>query len=82
MRDFFQTKTATGEIDDQKVEQKRAFLSALNRSKADTAEMLVNDLKARIQRVHTQIVRLEAEKYDLEKRSESQEYDVSAKKNW
>uniref|UniRef100_A0A0N5AM71 Troponin T n=1 Tax=Syphacia muris TaxID=451379 RepID=A0A0N5AM71_9BILA len=66
----------TAELEAQKAENKKAFLAQITRTRANTSEMLPNDLKERIKRVHAQIVRLEGEKYDLEKRHESQEYDL------
>ncbi|KAL6723077.1 hypothetical protein Aduo_018120 [Ancylostoma duodenale] len=60
---------------DQLEEAKRAFLAAVCRS-VDVSGLLPNDLKDRIKGLHSRICKLEAEKYDLEKRHERQEYDV------
>ncbi|KAJ1350228.1 methionine permease [Parelaphostrongylus tenuis] len=59
---------------DQKEEAKRAYLAAACRE-ADISHLLPNDLKDRIRNLHARITKLEADKYDLEKRHERQEYD-------
>ncbi|MCP9261543.1 Troponin T [Dirofilaria immitis] len=51
---------------------KQAFLEAIQRRGANVADLLPNDLKDRIKQLHSRIVKLEGEKYDLEK-------DTSAK---
>ncbi|ULT82758.1 hypothetical protein L3Y34_012180 [Caenorhabditis briggsae] len=56
-------------------EQKKNFLAAVCRQQ-DVSGLLPNDLKERIKTLHARIVKLEAEKYDLEKRRERQEYDM------
>jgi len=60
---------------DQQEEAKRAYLAALEKN-ADVSNLMVNDLKERIKGLHQRICKLEADKYDLEKRHERQEYDL------
>ncbi|CAJ0956245.1 unnamed protein product, partial [Mesorhabditis belari] len=54
---------------------KKAFLEAVCKN-IDVSNLLPNDIKEHIKRLHARICRLEAEKYDLEKRHERQEYDL------
>lgn len=51
-------------------------MQAIARRKMDSGNMLENDLKNQIRILHQRICKLEAEKYDLEKRHERQEYDL------
>ncbi|CAJ0944128.1 unnamed protein product, partial [Mesorhabditis belari] len=60
---------------EEKEKAKKAYLAAILRE-CDPRNLLVNDLKAKIKQLHARVVRLEAEKYDLERRQERQEYDL------
>lgn len=53
-------------------------MSIVNRP-VDISNLLPNDLKAKIKQLVARIVKLEGEKYDLEKRNERQDYDVCIK---
>lgn len=65
-----------GPSKEEKEAAKKAFVGALMRRKMDPSALLENDLKKQIVNIHKQICKLEAEKYDLEKRQQSQEYDL------
>ncbi|CAD6185482.1 unnamed protein product [Caenorhabditis auriculariae] len=60
---------------EQQDDNKRAFLAAVCRP-VDVSGLMPNDLKEQIKRLHQRIVKIEGEKYDLEKRRERQEYDL------
>ncbi|WKY15655.1 hypothetical protein Q1695_000833 [Nippostrongylus brasiliensis] len=70
-----QAKKKDGLSKEQMEEAKQAFLAAVCRA-VDVSGLLPNDLKERIKTLHARIVKLETEKYDLEKRQERQEYDM------
>ncbi|KAF7626105.1 hypothetical protein Mgra_00009713 [Meloidogyne graminicola] len=56
-------------------EAKRNYMAIVNRP-VDVSNMLPNDIKAKIKQLYARIVKLEGEKYDLEKRKGRQEYDL------
>lgn len=60
---------------EQREAAKKAFLEAVCKN-IDVSNLLPNDIKEHIKRLHARICRLEAEKYDLEKRNERQDYDL------
>nr|CRZ24802.1 Bm4284, isoform a [Brugia malayi] len=75
--DQLKTLTAKQETSDEgKRAAKQAFLEAIQRRGANVADLLPNDIKDKIKQLHSRIVKLEGEKYDLEKRHERQEYDL------
>ncbi|KAK0396549.1 hypothetical protein QR680_001760 [Steinernema hermaphroditum] len=70
-----QVKQDSGMSKEQQEEAKRNYLAAVCKQ-VDISNLLPNDLKDKIKQMHTRICKLEAEKYDLEKRHERQEYDL------
>lgn len=64
-----------GPSKEQIAEAKRNYLSIVNRP-VDVSKLLPNDIKVKIKQLHERIIKLEGEKYDLEKRNDLQEYDV------
>lgn len=62
--------------EEEKSAAKQSFMEAIQRRAANTVDLLPNDLKNQIKQLHSRIVKLEGEKYDLEKRHERQEYDL------
>jgi len=60
---------------EQMAEAKRNYIASVNRP-VDVSNLLPNDIKDKIKQLHSRICKLEAEKYDLEKRHERQEYDL------
>ncbi|VDD85181.1 unnamed protein product [Enterobius vermicularis] len=74
--EFGSINKAQGPSEEEKREAKEAFVQMITRRKMDASNMLENDLKNQIRILHQRICKLEAEKYDLEKRHERQEYDL------
>jgi len=68
-------KKQTGLSKEQKEELKRNYMTTVNKP-VDVSNLLPNDIKTKIKQVHARLVKLEGEKYDLEKRSGMQEYDL------
>lgn len=60
---------------EQYAEAKRNYLTTVG-NKPDTSSLLPNDLKAKIKTLYQRIMKLEADKYDLEKRHDRQDYDL------
>ena len=70
-----QAKQEMGMTKEQQEEAKESFLVSI-RKQIDIDNILSGDLKAKIKEMHHRICKLEAEKYDLEKRHERQTYDL------
>ncbi|KAH7724519.1 CBN-TNT-2 protein [Aphelenchoides avenae] len=68
-------KAGRGPSKEQLEEMKRNYMTIVNRP-ADVSSMLPADIKAKIKQLHARIVKLEGEKYDLEKRADRQGYDL------
>lgn len=66
---------------DEKEEAKRAYMENV-KQKADVSHLLINDLRMKIHKLYSRICKLEALKYDLEKRHERQLYDVNSANNY
>lgn len=71
-----QAKQEMGMTKEQQEEAKQAFLNSVRKA-IDLDSVLSGDLKAKIKEMHVRICKLEADKYDLEKRHDVQLYDVS-----
>ncbi|CAI5455664.1 unnamed protein product [Caenorhabditis angaria] len=71
-----QAKQEMGMTKDQQDEAKRAFMASIRKGILEASEIPASELKAKIKELHQKICKLEADKYDLEKRHERQEYDL------
>lgn len=71
-----QAKQEMGMTKEQQDEAKSVFMQGVRKNIPDSSNILPNDLKSKIKELHQRICKLEAQKYDLEKRHERQEYDV------
>lgn len=71
-----QAKQEMGMTKEQQEDAKRNFLDAL-KAGISFDGLGGAELKTKVKELHQRICKLEAEKYDLEKRHERQEYDVS-----
>ncbi|VDM73832.1 unnamed protein product [Strongylus vulgaris] len=74
-----QAKQEMGMTKEQQEEARRNFISGVEKSIPASSEVSADDLKAKIKELHQRICKLEADKYDMERRHERQEYDVSFK---
>uniref|UniRef100_A0A0N5AHR0 Troponin T n=1 Tax=Syphacia muris TaxID=451379 RepID=A0A0N5AHR0_9BILA len=70
-----QAKQEMGMTKEQQEEAKRNYLEQV-RKILDFSGLGENELREKIKEIHQRICRLEADKYDLEKRNERQEYDL------
>lgn len=71
-----QAKQEMGMTKEQQEEAKSVAMAGIRKSIAEASTILPNDMKAKIKELHQRICKLEAQKYDLEKRHERQEYDL------
>ncbi|CAI5451067.1 unnamed protein product [Caenorhabditis angaria] len=71
-----QAKQEMGMTKEQQEEAKEAFLVQIRKTLPAGSEILPNDLKSKIKELHQRICKLEAQKYDQEKRHERQVYDL------
>ncbi|GMT35212.1 hypothetical protein PFISCL1PPCAC_26509, partial [Pristionchus fissidentatus] len=71
-----QAKQEMGLTKDQKDAAKRAFLKIMQTQLGSPEGLSDAEVKAKIKEMHSRIAKLEADKYDLEKRHERQEYDL------
>ncbi|KAK6050982.1 hypothetical protein COOONC_11513 [Cooperia oncophora] len=66
-----------GMTKEQQEEAKKVFMIGIRNAIPEASAISAADLKAKIKELHQRICKLETDKYDLEKRHERQEYDVS-----
>lgn len=71
-----QAKQEMGMTKEQQEDAKAAFMETIQKSYATASSILPNDMKAKIKELHQRICKMEAQKYDQEKRHERQEYDL------
>uniref|UniRef100_A0A914PX20 Troponin T n=1 Tax=Panagrolaimus davidi TaxID=227884 RepID=A0A914PX20_9BILA len=71
-------KAEKGLSKEQLADARKSYISSACRE-VDVSNLLPNDIKDQIKKLHDRICKLEGEKYDLEKRAERQEYDVIKK---
>uniref|UniRef100_A0A914C2T3 Troponin T n=1 Tax=Acrobeloides nanus TaxID=290746 RepID=A0A914C2T3_9BILA len=65
----------SGITPEQREENKKAYINMVCR-KMNVEDMLPNDIKDAVKKLHQRLTRLEGEKYDLEKRHDRQDYDL------
>ncbi|KAL3114420.1 hypothetical protein niasHT_017284 [Heterodera trifolii] len=71
-----QAKQEMGMTKDQREETKKTFIAHVLKHLGDMGSMGGSELKGKVKEMHHRICKLEAEKYDLEKRVQTQEYDL------
>uniref|UniRef100_A0AC35G967 Troponin T n=1 Tax=Panagrolaimus sp. PS1159 TaxID=55785 RepID=A0AC35G967_9BILA len=68
-------KAEKGLSKEQLADARKNYISSVCRE-VDVSNLLPNDIKEQIKKLHDRICKLEGEKYDLEKRAERQDYDL------
>ncbi|KHJ94997.1 hypothetical protein OESDEN_05065 [Oesophagostomum dentatum] len=71
-----QAKQEMGMTKEQQEETKKVFMVGIRNGIPEVSSISASELKAKIKELHHRICKIEAEKYDLEKRHERQEYDL------
>uniref|UniRef100_A0A914H479 Troponin T n=1 Tax=Globodera rostochiensis TaxID=31243 RepID=A0A914H479_GLORO len=71
-----QAKQEMGMTKDQREEAKKTFIAHVLKNLGDLGSKSGAELKGKVKEMHNRICKLEAEKYDLEKRVQTQEYDL------